>query len=568
MAKYLIFGMLGLAIGVAGLKEYLESGTKSRTNDIAQADSNGKLSQAGETPATPANGTPQPAYAPEVRLKPNGMFVPPALLKAQNEGSRSSDPPSLPATSPTQGSLVDAPEIRTAPPIEITPRLDTSRSAAKVETPDPSPTLATDPLHANATGTSETVAKTPAQLELERAIQANDPGPDPRLKPLFDKDVAPASGKMTVGRQQVPGSPYDMPLTQQQGGSNPIPLYPPNMQQNDPIAVQGGWERDRNPAQVKADSQISDTLLRDSQLAFQNPNLNERQKIPGKVMALEDLFYLTQDRERRFQLIRAYWKLALAMAEYHWALDEYIMILPLERIGGGAQTIAHRYIEAVMYSSQARISDTKTAAINAQYELLVLMGNSARTAPLAVDVPLVGTYNTQFSQNFPDNRAAPQRLRAIDKTVDLQRDSINTRAIAIQRTYAALVSAKKLYETQPTEIQAQGFALAFEQLTRHRRAFLNSVREYNIDIAEYAMMTLPGNYRPAEIAKLLNRRPSPALWNSQAAIETEADERSVGRPAMETRVDRDVTQATFNEPVEGERWSRPPEMKSVMKRND
>ncbi len=339
--------------------------------------------------------------------------------------------------------------------------------------------------------------------------------------------------------------------------------------QSQPIANAQRINESRNPAQVKADSLTSHNLLQGAQLAYQQPQFPEDRKLGGKELTIQDLFILTTNQNQRFGLLKAYWKVALAMAEFHWALEEFYTIQTLEGVGvvGGRASPSHSYIEAAIYSSLARVSETRTQAINAQYELLTLIGGQYRNLPLAVDVPLVGTYNTQFEANYPDGRA-PKRLQAINKTIDLRRDTVNTRGIAIDRTFAAWQAAIQLFKQNPSDQNAQVVALAFEQLTRHRRSFLGSIREYNSDIAEYALTVLNPSFRPDQLARYLTRTPSPRpLWNTSAMNPGETAE--VPSSMKDARADGQVMPATFAEETAGDDWSQrtKPMLPSVMKQN-
>ncbi len=83
-------------------------------------------------------------------------------------------------------------------------------------------------------------------------------------------------------------------------------------------------------------------------------------------------------------------------------------------------------------------------------------------------------------------------------------------------TYEAWYGAKESYFTNPTEQVAQVVGLAYDQLVRHRRAFLDSIRNYNNDIAEYVLMTNQATVRPDELTQSLIRNPSRPLWNTTA----------------------------------------------------
>jgi len=571
MTKYTIFCVLGLALVIQGAKQWIPALISANKPLSAASPVAGTIKPLTETSHVDSLAIPHPSSqdAPQTELtarQPDRSFTPATTLLAQAT-QEIKEPASSPAkTEAAPPSVL----VKTQPdPLVIKPTFvpqpreagkipdkaavkDTLDSVVVGKQAPPSLDEATDPamerprLPADLAVKEATNAAESAHLMADNSGQSGASPSFTTLKPLTDNRVL-----LIFPTTALQISPY----------SGDVPLNPPATNTLQRI------NEARNPAQVKADSLTSHNLLQGAQLAFQQPQFPEDRKLGGKELTLQDLFILTSNREQRFALLKSYWKVALAMAEFHWALEEFYTIQTLEGVGvtGGRASPSHSYIEAAIYSSLARVSETRTQAINAQYELLTLMGGQYRSLPLAVDVPLVGTYNTQFEANYPDGRA-PKRLQAINKTIDLRRDTVNTRGIAIDRTFTAWQAAIQLFKQNPNEQNAQVVALAYEQLTRHRRSFLGSIREYNTDIAEYALSVLNPSFRPDQLARYLTRTPSPRpLWNTSAMNPGEATELSAALPL--SRNDSQVTPATFAETNAGDDWSQKtrPALPSVMK---
>lgn len=567
MTKYTIFCVLGLALLIQGAKQWMTPAPQplaAANPDASPIEPLTKTAHADSlaVPHASSNVSPQPELMtrqPERSFTPGSSFLAQAAQESKDPSPDKTDaaPPSVLVKTQPDPLVIKptfVPQPREANTLASNP--NPAANAVVVNKPETPLHETTDPAGERprlpaefATQQAATTAES-AALTAE-AIGKSSPLPDfTTLKPLIDNRV---ELQFPTTAMQIPLSPYGQP------GQDPS--------QSSPIANTLRSNEARNPAQVKADSLASHNLMQGAQLAYQSPNFPPQYKLEGKELTLQDIFILTQDRDKRYAMLKAYWKVALAMAEYNWAVEEYFTIQRLEGIGGQAST-SHRYIEAAINSCVARVSETRIQTINAQFELLTLMGGQFRTMPLCVDVPLVGTYNTQFEANFPNGRA-PTRLRAISQTIDLRRDVVNSSCLAIDTTFNAWAkTAIPLYQRDATEQNAQVVAIGYDQLTRRRRNFLASIREYNNDIAEYALTVLSPSFRPDQLAGYLTRTPSPRpLWNTSAMNPGETAEVPPG--LKEARADGQVMPATFAEGTGGDDWSEKtrPALPSVMKQN-
>ena len=134
--------------------------------------------------------------------------------------------------------------------------------------------------------------------------------------------------------------------------------------------------------------------------------------------------------------------------------------------------------------------EAKLGAVTAQQELADLVGSPVGTSspttslPLTADPPLVGAYRTYFETLYA-GRISPPRLRLIDRTLPIRREAIETHVAAVQAAASAVHAADEARTAGKADLQSLLYCQA--ELSRQRRAFLAAVRDYNLDIGEYAL---------------------------------------------------------------------------------
>jgi hypothetical protein len=192
----------------------------------------------------------------------------------------------------------------------------------------------------------------------------------------------------------------------------------------------------------------------------------------------------TGDRNRQMLIARAYWILSATQADYGWAVEESGR---LDVIPAGRNPLDSALLSAAQASATARIQEARVAVTTAQQGLAdVLAQPGGSPLPLVSDPPMVGAYRTYFDTLFAQ-RAAPSRLRLIDRTMPLRREVIETRAATVQASSSAVHFADEALAKPQSEVQLQTVLDCHASLSHERRAFLAAVRDYNLDIAEYAL---------------------------------------------------------------------------------
>lgn len=257
--------------------------------------------------------------------------------------------------------------------------------------------------------------------------------------------------------------------------------------------------------------------------------------LQGKPIALVDLLSRVNDRQQRALVIPAYWQLFAAACEYRIAADEAFRLTHLlPPADGSGRHASHPVIESRLAAAEARVREAELAVLAQQYTLADHMRLPANEPlPLAADLPHSGAYRTFFQERYA--RSAPPKLHLIDRTLPLMHRSIELRA-------AATISAADSADAETDAYRAGQLDLvavidSISELSRQRRNFVVAVRDYNFDIAEYALTVVPPALTSSQLVSVLIGPPP-----------TAPDGRRNRKEIAEGR--RGVKQAAFEAPIE------------------
>ena len=234
--------------------------------------------------------------------------------------------------------------------------------------------------------------------------------------------------------------------------------------------------------------------------ALENP---KQPALVGTPLTLTQALSRAAGRQQQFQITQAYWRLATAQADYHWALAQRELL--------GTHTGTHAQdagTQSVRAAAEADVRDAQLNVEAAQATLANLLGPAAgQQTPLATDRPHVGDYRTYY-ENIFGNRVPPTRIRLIQRTLPVRRRAIDAHAEAIVAALDAVEATGEQFQTT-----GQGLATlldAIDLLKQQRRAFIDEVRNYNLDIAEYAFAVAPAGVGGDTLVSMLIRTsPSP-----------------------------------------------------------
>ncbi|MGO8688850.1 MAG: hypothetical protein ACLQLG_04395 [Thermoguttaceae bacterium] len=258
--------------------------------------------------------------------------------------------------------------------------------------------------------------------------------------------------------------------------------------------------------------------------------------LSGQPLALLTVLSTGQDRRQQLELAHAYWRLAEAVADYCFCVEEKKQLEQLHP--AGEEAAEWRLARA---SAAAALQEAEVRAVAAQHELAALMSLAPAAAPpLPADRPHVGSYHTYFKELFGAG-PAPDRTRLIDRTLPLRTAAIDAHSVALQASEDSLAAA--------LEAQAAGqgpLAPLLACLEEHRRQqgqFMASVCRYNHDIADYALAVAgPLTNNEALTAMLIRSNPAAI----QTPVETPAGgvvPTSATEPAREQPTAQEPTRA-------------------------
>ncbi|MEI6241123.1 MAG: hypothetical protein WCR51_12090 [Planctomycetia bacterium] len=219
------------------------------------------------------------------------------------------------------------------------------------------------------------------------------------------------------------------------------------------------------------------------------------------------------DRTRRLWITQSYWKVAAAFSLLKQATAA---VARLELVAPGAAEHDRAVLEALVAEARSERAEAEAALVAAQQELVDLVRLPVgEPLPWPVDRPLVTAYQTHFETIFAA-RAATGRVRAINRTLPVRHEALETRASAVR--YAAEAFSLAEVEHAKGRLPIEAVAAAHERLVAQERAFIDDVRTYNNEIAEYVMAVGDFSVPDDRFASMLIGTPIP--WRQQPVVIT------------------------------------------------
>ena len=171
-------------------------------------------------------------------------------------------------------------------------------------------------------------------------------------------------------------------------------------------------------------------------------------EISGKPLALLAAVSSGADRRQQFEIVLTYWRLAEAVADYHYCLNHAKTLDSLGPFGGtgfGGMRGDDAAMAAARANAAAQTQEAQLGLLRAQYELAALMRAAAGTPlPLPADRPHVGPYRTDFKAMFAD-RTPPEPARLADRILPVQWRQVDQQATAVQAAEDALAATQDDY---------------------------------------------------------------------------------------------------------------------------
>ena len=391
------------------------------------------------------------------------------------------------------------------------------------------PPLATAPESGAEPGATEPAPATPpAGPVTEPQPPAQEPAADGTTSVVVpaDRPLAPAAPatpppavSLPPGLPPQPAQPLTVP-PQPPVVSPPLPSQPPPQSESsallarmlEPIAAQPGH------ALTPADAALY-----------------------ARPMQLLEPLVRSGDRSRRLWIVQAYWKVAGSFASIRCGTEA---LERLELVAPGADPHDRATLDVATAAARADLADARARLNTAQQELVDLARLPVgEPLPWPVDRPLADPYQTHFEAIFA-NRIATGRVRAIVRSLPARHEALAARAAAVVAAEKAMTMAEADHAKGKRPIEA--VIAAHAALVGQQDDFLEAVRTYNLEIAEYAMavaeLSLPDDQFVAMlIGTPIQWRP-PAEPTGEAAIPP-----ATGLPAVATSPPATVAP---NSPVE------------------
>lgn len=217
------------------------------------------------------------------------------------------------------------------------------------------------------------------------------------------------------------------------------------------------------------------------------------------------------DRTRRLWITQAYWKVTASFAGLKQATTA---VERLELVAPGAAGHDRAVLDALAAEARSERAEAEAALVAAQQELIDLVRlPPGEPLPWPVDRPLVTAYQTHFETIFA-NRVATGRVRAIHRMLPARHEALEARAAAVQSAAEALALAEVAHAKETLPIEA--VAAAHGRLGAQERGFIDDVRIYNNEIAEYVMAVGDFSVPDDRFAAMLIGTPIP--WRQQPVV--------------------------------------------------
>ncbi|MFM8434327.1 MAG: hypothetical protein ACKOBP_03150, partial [Planctomycetia bacterium] len=217
------------------------------------------------------------------------------------------------------------------------------------------------------------------------------------------------------------------------------------------------------------------------------------------------------DRARRLWITQAYWKVGAAFATLRQATAA---VDRLELVAPGAAVQDRAVLDALVAEARSERAAAQAALVAAQQELVDLVRlPPGEPLPWPVDRPLVAAYQTHFESIFA-NRVATGRVRAINRSLPARHEALEARAAAVKAAAEAFATVEAEHAQGRLPIDA--VAAAAERLEAQERRFIDDVRIYNNEIAEYVMAVADFAVPDDRFAAMLIGTPIP--WRQQPAV--------------------------------------------------
>ena len=215
-------------------------------------------------------------------------------------------------------------------------------------------------------------------------------------------------------------------------------------------------------------------------------------------VGLADVVQTARNTSQRRQIVREYWTGFVNQADADFAAQERSILQQLSQPNNRFEQVL---IRAAIRSSEARLAEANLEMAKSNSKIYSYLPSLAKGQELVfADLPWVGKYKTNANQLAATGRFTSKILN-VDKALIGVRDLIQLRAASVYENMTALQQA--ISEYQNGRVRLSVVVMLNKEVRDQRIAFLTSVRDYNIAIADYAITAYPNAVDPQLVAGML-----------------------------------------------------------------
>lgn len=215
-------------------------------------------------------------------------------------------------------------------------------------------------------------------------------------------------------------------------------------------------------------------------------------------VSLADVVRIARTSSQRKQLIREYWTGFVNQTDADFADQER---RTLQQLSKPNSRMDQALIRAAMSSGEARLAEANLAMAKSNSKIYKYVPTLTKGQELVyADLPWVGKYKTNADILVSTGRFDP-KIQNVDKALIGIRDLIQLRAAAVYDNMTAMQEAVGEYQNGRAPLSV--VLMLHKEVRDQRIAFLTSVRDYNIAIADFAVTAYPSAVDPKLVAGML-----------------------------------------------------------------
>jgi hypothetical protein len=344
-------------------------------------------------------------------------------------------------------------------------------------------------------------------VDVEPAEGVTEPSPPPLTESLPPSVSADGTTSVVVPAAEPDVTPPAEPPAALPPAPpfNSLPTLPPSPPTTPPAAT-AAVAPPQQPPQVPASDAA--TVLAALLEPLPGPPGGPLPSAYARPLPLIESLIRSGDRSRRLWIVQAYWKVATGYASVRCTTAA---VERLELVAPGGDPHDRATLDVATAAARADLADANARLFAAQQELVDLARLSlGEPPPWPIDRPLADPYQTRFDEIFA-NRIATGRVRAIVRTLPARHEALSARATAVTAADHAMRMAEADHAKGNRPIEA--VITAHAALIDQEQAFLDAVRSYNLEIAEYAMAVADLSLSDEQFVSMLIA--SPTAWQPQ-----------------------------------------------------